>query len=301
MRDNFSDSIRQSLAKQVNYRCSVCDAQTSGPRTGTVKPFSIGKAAHIKAAASGGPRYDPNQTSEERASFENDQWACANCADIIDRNDSAYTVEQLVKIKEEAEQRAEARVGVIPAESTAIRPIPTSIKRAIQQYCLVEEARHEDMDPRFTVSVGWENGKPVYSFGANEPVDAQLVYSGNSNARPVTEFREFVEYGGSLSFEGGDVRLEGSPVFNDGGGASSGLRLATKAVSTLLTVMLGEEDDVPLNIEFGEKAAADRRALSSKAQVCTVWRKQLLPSISEFARPISACDSTSLSGQRSMF
>jgi hypothetical protein len=45
-----------------------------------------GKASHICAAAKNGPRYDPKQTPEERASIQNGIWLCSGCADLVDKN-----------------------------------------------------------------------------------------------------------------------------------------------------------------------------------------------------------------------
>lgn len=73
--DDFSPKVKQMLAERVNFHCTVCDAPTLGPKTGTTdERFSVGNATHIKAAAKNGPRYDENQTPAERKSIENGVW-----------------------------------------------------------------------------------------------------------------------------------------------------------------------------------------------------------------------------------
>ena len=56
--------------------------------------INIGEAAHICAAAPGGPRYDPSMTPEQRKSASNGIWLCRNHAKAVD-SDPAYTVEIL--------------------------------------------------------------------------------------------------------------------------------------------------------------------------------------------------------------
>lgn len=68
MRDDFSLSTKELLAKRVAYRCSnpACRHVTSGPQIDSAKVVNIGVAAHITAASAGGPRFDPAMTPDER-------------------------------------------------------------------------------------------------------------------------------------------------------------------------------------------------------------------------------------------
>jgi len=66
----------------------------------------IGKICHIKAQNEGGPRYDPNQTAEERQSYENLILMCGRHHDVIDDDEDAYTVEHLHRLKAMHEQTA---------------------------------------------------------------------------------------------------------------------------------------------------------------------------------------------------
>ncbi|WP_143596427.1 hypothetical protein [Tistlia consotensis] len=79
-----------------------------GPEISTDDKASVvGVAAHICAASSGGPRYDPNQTPKERASISNAIWLCATCASLVDKNQGVgYSVEDLNRWKTVAEQDA---------------------------------------------------------------------------------------------------------------------------------------------------------------------------------------------------
>ena len=72
-RDNFLGRIRTLLASRAGYLCSnpSCRAMTIGPsREALDNVATVGVAAHIHAAAPGGPRYNAAMSPEERASIE---------------------------------------------------------------------------------------------------------------------------------------------------------------------------------------------------------------------------------------
>lgn len=105
-RDNFFAKTILTLAQRVNSICSRCFVGTTGPSFDG-KVINNGVAAHICAAAPGGPRYDPNMTKEERSSQDNGIWLCTSCSKIIDRDPKRYTVEMLKEMKKNAEERAD--------------------------------------------------------------------------------------------------------------------------------------------------------------------------------------------------
>ncbi len=61
LRDDFPNAMKRALPERVNFCCSKpdCRAPTSGPQADASKAVNVGVAAHITAAAPGGPRYDP--------------------------------------------------------------------------------------------------------------------------------------------------------------------------------------------------------------------------------------------------
>ena len=75
-------------------------------------------AAHITAAAPGGPRYNPALSSAERRNIDNGIWCCNNCGHLVDADDSAYEVDLLRSWKHEAEQRARRAIAAIAAEGS---------------------------------------------------------------------------------------------------------------------------------------------------------------------------------------
>lgn len=67
-RDEFSAETKDVLARRAGMRCSWpnCDQLTAGPREDPPKAVNVGVAAHICAAAPGGPRYAAEMTAEAR-------------------------------------------------------------------------------------------------------------------------------------------------------------------------------------------------------------------------------------------
>ena len=66
----------------------------------------IGKICHIKAQNEGGPRFDKDQTPEERHGYDNLILMCGRHHDVIDDDEEAYTVEYLHRLKAKHEQSA---------------------------------------------------------------------------------------------------------------------------------------------------------------------------------------------------
>ena len=112
-RDDFAESTKRTLAARVNYCCSKpdCRASTSGPQAELSKAVNVGVAAHITAAAVGGPRYDPSLTPELRADITNAIWLCQNCAKLVDNDPSRFSADTLREWKATAEREALDLVG----------------------------------------------------------------------------------------------------------------------------------------------------------------------------------------------
>ena len=108
-RDDFSKKTIRDVAGRAGYRCSFpgCRNLTIGASMENTSKVSItGVAAHICAAAEGGPRYDVNMTSEERRGHDNCIWMCQTHARLIDTDETLYTVDKLRAWKKDAEESA---------------------------------------------------------------------------------------------------------------------------------------------------------------------------------------------------
>jgi len=96
--NEFSNKVRLKLAQRVAYHCSFpkCNKLTVGPVISNNDDVNIvGRACHIEAASNGGPRFNPELTSEERRSIDNGIWCCNSHADIIDNDLNTFSVSTL--------------------------------------------------------------------------------------------------------------------------------------------------------------------------------------------------------------
>ena len=88
---------KRAIERQARGHCSnpACRRLTRGASSDGQGEISIGEAAHICAAAEGGPRYDANMTPEQRMSADNGIWLCDVHARAVDAKDSKFTAELL--------------------------------------------------------------------------------------------------------------------------------------------------------------------------------------------------------------
>jgi hypothetical protein len=102
-------TIKRLFAVSGN-RCAFpgCHSALIDPNSGKV----IGEICHIKANRAGGPRYDQNQTEEERQGFDNLLILCPNHHEIIDADVEAYTVERLRAMKMKHESAPQPQVEI---------------------------------------------------------------------------------------------------------------------------------------------------------------------------------------------
>lgn len=93
-------------------RCSNpnCRLLTIGPSSEPNKTISIGVAAHITAARSGGPRFDSNLSSAERQSPDNGIWCCFSCSKLVDSDNAYFTVDFLKAWKRVSEEAARLEI-----------------------------------------------------------------------------------------------------------------------------------------------------------------------------------------------
>jgi len=99
-------SIRQKTIKRLfavsGNQCYFpnCKTPLVDEESGTV----TGEICHIKGRKSGSPRYDPNQSDEERHGFDNLLLICPFHHKVIDDDPNSYTISRLNEIKVEHEK-----------------------------------------------------------------------------------------------------------------------------------------------------------------------------------------------------
>jgi hypothetical protein len=140
VRDDFQPKTKTLIAGKAGYRCSnsECRKPTIGSDAAQIGITNLGVAAHITAAAAGGPRFNPNLTPEERRHESNGIWLCQNCAKLIDSDLGYFTVELLLTWKKHGQERAfrdmvapapGAREEVPPGALAAGDPVEAVIDR----------------------------------------------------------------------------------------------------------------------------------------------------------------------------
>ena len=140
-RDDFTAPTKKRLAGRAGHRCSNpdCQAPTIGPQPGGNGVINLGEAAHITAAAPGGPRYDDSLSPEQRRDDANGIWLCANHAKAVDSDPKQFTIDLLKSWKSTAEKCAFDELmgrGKPPADSLvgSIAEVRTKALAAAQKY-----------------------------------------------------------------------------------------------------------------------------------------------------------------------
>ena len=164
MREDFLQPIKDKLAKRVGFRCSnpKCRKATSGPHSDSVNAINVGVAAHIAAAAPGGPRYDPAMTTEQRCSIDNGIWLCQVCAKLIDSDEGRFTVQVLQDWRETAEHNARLEISTSRHSAKPTDEIH-SIRFAVEDWQMWRERGTLPDDPVVIVSC-WGRGTVRYAF-----------------------------------------------------------------------------------------------------------------------------------------
>ena len=137
MRDDFSKKTIDLLAKRAGYLCSnpECNLPTVGAAPTPNKSITVGIAAHITAAAPGGPRYDALLKPEVRRHHSNGIWLCEVHGKMIDSDAEHFTVEILRKWKHKAEENSfRAIVTLKPSRDLPVtREVSEAVTDELQQ------------------------------------------------------------------------------------------------------------------------------------------------------------------------
>ena len=98
-RHEFTQKVKYILAQRVGLLCSnpICMTDTTGPQTDPSCIINVGAAAHITAAAPGGPRFNPELSEKERAGAKNGIWLRQTCAKLIDSDLAVYSPHLLLE------------------------------------------------------------------------------------------------------------------------------------------------------------------------------------------------------------
>lgn len=103
---SISMPTQKALFMASGARCAICDC-TLYFRKGDASIGILAEQAHIRGERKGSARYDATMTDEERQSYDNLLIVCNNCHKKIDSDETKYTVDNLLKIKQEHEAKVQ--------------------------------------------------------------------------------------------------------------------------------------------------------------------------------------------------
>jgi len=283
--DEFSEKTKRTLRERVALLCSNPDCRilTVGPASSPEKSVSVGEAAHICAAAPGGPRYNQNMTSSERSSINNAVWLCSVCSDMIDKDPNKYPVELLRQWKSETEKFAsESRGTKLPDKDDAVNTLAAALTG--NAGVLLSDGMHnlsvaasnylKKIDPRLQVDFAYDSQKTCISFepSGHEPVDFSLEVTPTDPkdftlkmdqlfkcGEPIEANLENFEMKGSRVFE---VLRQTMPEMNNGT-----WQVIPNGIKAVLKIQLiGDENDIFILDDIHGKLYSGTEAFSCKGE-----------------------------------
>ncbi|WP_409279895.1 hypothetical protein [Pseudomonas sp. KCJK8751] len=220
-RDDFPERVKRVLRERVAGVCSNpdCRTPTYGPK-GADKSFHIGHAAHICAAAPGGPRYDEHMTSEERRSFDNGIWVCSGCSPKIDGDPLSFPKELLREWKTIAEAKARKEQGRRPAiddvkemlQQALAAQNQKSLATSVSEAIYAQKRSLEALDSRFEVIPSWQHGVTSFELMPRETVNTRWQFETDRHPSYRVGLLSLIEHGRPFEFDVKHARVEGSPL-----------------------------------------------------------------------------------------
>ncbi|KAA0888082.1 hypothetical protein [Oryzomonas rubra] len=225
-RDDFTPDTINKLRLRVSNRCSnpSCRVTTSGPTADPQKVNSIGVAAHICAAAPGGPRYKASMTPAQRSHILNGIWLCASCSTDIDRDPNRFDEDTLYRWKNEAERLAREELGkklpdkkdAIDTVAAALTGLPTTfIPNAIENVCVASTQALEKLDPRFMITASYQDKCTNFLIQARENVQGKLQIEKEFGQEFTNKFNELIAHGKTLEIDSSAIKMTGSKLFEE--------------------------------------------------------------------------------------
>jgi hypothetical protein len=235
-RDEFPARVINALAKRVAYRCSNPDCRVptiAASKEEEAKFNTIGKAAHICAAAAGGPRYDETMSSDERKSINNGLWLCSICADKIDRDTFLHSKNLLLDWRKLAENTSIMESGKqLPSDKDAIHLLTQAllgdqpkvrIFNAITNVHQASVNALEALDSRFFVKSSYYDAQEKIELFAKQSIQFRLKVAPDLATEFDSKHLKLIEDGEvmQIHYSSGQIQVEGSPllteIFKDAG------------------------------------------------------------------------------------
>ena len=151
-------------------------------------------AAHITAAAAGGPRFDPGLASKDRSDISNAIWLCQNCAKLIDNDPLKYNKGIILEWKRAAEQAASSSVGSLVA--LGVDDFVVEVPINLEGLCDLSKSDFKDFVVKVVVAVKEKKNVKIVCF--HKDLDEWRSAFSNQNFDPIVA-AEFFENRRKLS------------------------------------------------------------------------------------------------------
>lgn len=228
-RDDFSQPTKKILAERVGHLCSnpECRVLTRGAKTGALGSAGIGVAAHITAAAIGGPRYDADLTEQQRKDYDNGIWLCQSCSRIIDVDVAKYSVSELRSWKVRAEEFSNSNIGKKLYDENTVRQ---EVVKGTVEYITgrsvssssglafeaikISENELSNLDPRFNVTTNIIDGKVSSLIEPKSTgVEFKVTATDKNDDTLYESLLRLEEEGREFSIDTSKISINGSPLF----------------------------------------------------------------------------------------
>ncbi|MFA0347378.1 hypothetical protein AB4486_10460 [Vibrio sp. 10N.222.55.C6] len=254
-RHEFLESTKRLLRESVANFCSKpgCGVLTVASQIDECSLSNVGVAAHICAAAPGGPRYKPEQTKAERRDFDNGIWLCTTCSTLIDVDDGSYSEELLRDWKSQALTYARDNVGkqLLPKEEIESKALKNTLDYVSGKDTIFStdvpskmvgfiDDHLNQLDSRFSVQTNIINGATLRHI---TPLTNDACFSLSMNKSDGEEFEAnmevMIETGKPVKLSSDRFKFKGSKLFETIGNDVTGPKeLVIMPASTKVTVDL---------------------------------------------------------------
>ena len=225
-RDEFPESVKRLLKDRAGNQCSHpdCRAVTTGAAEHPEKVNNVGKAAHICAAAPGGPRYRPEMTKGERRSVDNGIWLCSTHADEIDNDEARFPESLLRQWKRDAEESRKSGIGKpLPRPTDIHNAVAAALSGTSRDFvpsaiAHVHKATEDvlgELDPRFRIETSYQNGTTTFAYHAKEDVSFKMTVGGEHAREFAEKYQRMITHGDDVTIDASAIRFQGSKLMEE--------------------------------------------------------------------------------------